>query len=937
MKSKQKKIINILIIGAMLSLLNIKFIDFRQQMVRSESITKDISRYDLKSSGYWVLKDTTIIIDDTAPYWSGSINWSTAAQQPWCSGSGTVSDPYVIENLTMIGYDYQACIWIMDSNVRFIIKNCTFMNAGQGLDIWDAIDAKIVNNTFINNSVGVSFSYSQDITISNNKFKDNNAGLSISQGFQYNVSKNSFHNNRNGLELTNDASDSLFYNNTFNDIQYGIYLQWIFGVNNKFSNNTMKGCGLYYYAESPVWAETNIIETNNLVNGKPLYVYYNKSNLNPINFTNAGQVLLIQCNNSQVANLDISNCSIGASMELCKNNTFINSNFSDSGIVLFNSNNITVNNNNITYFGSYGIFLSSGNGHNLTNNQMFNCGLGIAGEIKDMYLNSIDTSNLVNSKPLYYHVNKTGLDSMTFSDAGQLILVDCDDSSIKDFDFSNCYIGITAFRCNNNIFSNITSSFNKYGIILDNCSYNKILNCNVFNCSSYGVQFYSGKNNTMKGSTISKCYYSAISLWGEENRIIENTVIENINYGMYVGGQNNNITDNAILNNGGHGLNLGGSFNIVAENNISSNHHYGINLFGASSNTITQNIISNNKDHGIFSENSNDNVISENQIIENDRSGIFVSRWCDSNDVITNDIKRNNYSGIFLHDDTNFNTIYSNNFTGNLENAIDDGILNEWDNGMIGNYWGDYVGNDTNDDGIGDTPYTNIGGNAGTQDDYPLWWDPPAFSIISPEENQMLGGNAPPFVIEIDAGVPDSMWYILDSSTTKYFFTTNSTLNQGAWDLISSASAIITFYINDSSGIIVSDYVSVRLDKILPIIIINSPHQNEEFGDIAPSFTIIAIDDFLDDIWYTLDNGITNHSCGLSGQIDQILWDILPGGAHDLRFYASDTNGNIGYSQVTIVKTTESVIPSFNLMVILLSVLIPLIGITWFLRKEKIT
>ena len=936
MKPKEKRIIYILMIGFIISSLNINIIDFQEKMRRYDKKIEETPQYNLKSSGYWLLIDTTIFIDDTAPYWSGSINWTTAAAQDWCTGAGTMGDPYIIENLTMIGYDYQACIWIMDSNVHFIIRNCTFINAGKGLDFMGAIKGKLINSTFTNNTIGVSFSYCQDFTISDNKFDDNYHGVSVSQGDNYNISKNSFNNNYRGLQMINNVMNSLIYDNTFEDNQSGIYFYGMDGENNNISSNIMNGCGFDYYDHKPpVWGKTNIIETSNLVNSKPLYFYQNELNLRPVNFTNAGQVLLIESNNTLISDLNISNCTVGISMNLCRNNTLIDSNFSNSAIDLRNSYNITLNNNIVSVFDQPGINLYYGNGYNLTNNQMFNSGFGIWGNVKDMYLNNIDTSNNVNDKPLYYFINKTGLNSSTFQDAGQLILIDCEESSIMDFDFSNCYIGILGYNCNNNTFSNITSRKNFVGIYLFNCSNNRILNWNIRDCFAYGLSLI-GKFNMIEGCNISNSRYSGIDLYGEENIVKENTLDASLLYGISVNGDYNNITDNEIFNNKLSGIHLGSNGNEVINNNITQNQVYGLDVWG-SYNTIAQNNISKNKQHGIFLRAAHDNWIIENDIFENEGSGIFIFGWNENNDIIGNDIKFNHEFGIFLHDDTNFNTIYNNNFTGNLVNAEDNSITNVWNNGTVGNYWDDYSGVDDNDNGIGDTPYINISGDAGTQDIYPIWWDSPAFSIISPIDNQMLGKKAPEFSIEIEKGVPYSMWYILNYSSTKYFFTSNDTINQGAWDtFIDNLSTLtISFFINDSRDKRMYNEIIVRKDNVDPIILINLPQQNEEFGLAPPTFELLVIEDFPDEIWYTLNDGITNHSCGLSGQINQTIWDILPGGTYNLRFYASDTGGNVRYSEIIIIKTAPPTVPSFNNLIIFLTIIISMISISWKIRKKR--
>jgi len=79
------------------------------------------SKNRLKNAGYWTLTNT-IYIDDTDP----NFNWSkTAEDNLWCVGNGTWSNPYKIENVTIDGLPKVSCIFIENSNVPFIVKNCT--------------------------------------------------------------------------------------------------------------------------------------------------------------------------------------------------------------------------------------------------------------------------------------------------------------------------------------------------------------------------------------------------------------------------------------------------------------------------------------------------------------------------------------------------------------------------------------------------------------------------------------------------------------------------------------------------------------------------------------------------------------------------------------------------------------------------------------------
>jgi nitrous oxidase accessory protein NosD len=76
------------------------------------------------------------------------------------------------------------------------------------------------------------------------------------------------------------------------------------------------------------------------------------------------------------------------------------------------------------------------------------------------------------------------------------------------------------------------------------------------------------------------------------------------------------------------------------------------------------------------------------------------------------------------------NSIYFNNFINNNRHLFSNDSLNTWNSpgkfnytykganhtNYLGNYWDNYTGSDTNNDGIGETPFI-IGGDI---DNYPL-------------------------------------------------------------------------------------------------------------------------------------------------------------------------------------------------------------------------
>ena len=123
--------------------------------------------------------------------------------------------------------------------------------------------------------------------------------------------------------------------------------------------------------------------------------------------------------------------------------------------------------------------------------------------------------------------------------------------------------------------------------------------------------------------------------------------------------------------------------------------------------------------YGIVYIDVNNSLISNNNISTYSDYGIWLIDNCDNNTINGNTVNGNGGTfGIVLELDADVNLIYENYVTNNaLDNAIDDGTNNNWNNTVIGNYWDDYTGYDMDLDGIGDDPY-NISGNF---DFLPIW------------------------------------------------------------------------------------------------------------------------------------------------------------------------------------------------------------------------
>jgi len=313
--------------------------------------------------------------------------------------------------------------------------------------------------------------------------------------------------------------------------------------------------------------------------------------------------------------------------------------------------------------------------------------------------------------------------------------------------------------------------------------YFKIENCTLYNSSSYTHDAGIKLNYVSNGILIN-------------NFITENGWDCRRTFGIFINSCDNITLFNNTISKNGRGINLLGSNISLTQNRISHNSEDGIYLVITNS-TVLNNVIFNNSDYGIGLYGS-DNVVLNNTI-SNNYYGVYLA-YANNNTISMNIIYNNNEYDMGVLYNSNNNSIFNNYFISNSPNALDDGSSNQWDNGNIGNYWGDYGGEDANNDGIGDTPHS-IGGLAGSQDNYPIWWDLVAISINSPNSNDFYGTAAPSFAITIDKGLAHTTWYTIDNGLTNITFTgLTGTINQALWDALSEGNVTIRFCANNTLG-----------------------------------------------------------------------------------------------------------------------------------------
>lgn len=218
---KQK--FNSIVIG-LVFLLAVSGITYIFPVNLSNRVTSEKVYIKPENSGHWTLSGTTIYIDN---------NWSdTRDTYAWCSGSGTVNQPYIIENLTIDGMQQRSGMVIKNTNDYFEIRNVTILNTttdwstqyDRGIFIDTVANGKIVDSRFsYHDYFAVSIRDSSDILVYNNVFDiltNHGIGLEILGSDSITVDFNNMTNGSRGI-LTSRFSDSNITNNRISHMRFG--------------------------------------------------------------------------------------------------------------------------------------------------------------------------------------------------------------------------------------------------------------------------------------------------------------------------------------------------------------------------------------------------------------------------------------------------------------------------------------------------------------------------------------------------------------------------------------------------------------------------------------------------------------------------------------------------------------------------------------------
>jgi len=515
---------------------------------------------------------------------------------------------------------------LIENSENITVVRCHLMKN----DMWfyNVSDSQIINCS-VQNTSGIYVEESSNNTIENCSISDSGYGIWLDFSSTNHTIKNCdiFNNSDFGIRLSYKCNFTVVENCHITNCYDGFD---IFSDQNTITDNVLVNNGFHIYK-----SEKNIF-IGNTVNGKPLRYLEDESDQF---IEDAGQVILINCSNITVQNLNISNATVGITLSSTyhcqiKNNSISNNYLAGilsdtaynnvivknmilstrfwAGIQLSNEFNSTINaniinNNENENTHAAGITITiSGNTNIISNNIVRNAWLGIS--IGSDH-SSITGNTVTNNR--YSGMYSGGDDNILSA------------NTIVD----NNGVGILSSLSENNIIINNTITNNSEdGISLEDCTYYTILNNTIANNGENGINFEDhGYFNTLVHNVITHNNLSGVSLlhYSGFNTIFNNTITNNNYCGILLGYDNeNNMSKNIITNNNfGIFLSTGSNDDNVTKNTITFNSK-GVFLSHADNNIITGNNISKNE-QGVYIMYSTKNMVVRNNFIENKQQAFF--------------------------------------------------------------------------------------------------------------------------------------------------------------------------------------------------------------------------------------------------------------------------------------------------------------------------
>ncbi|MCU0799564.1 MAG: right-handed parallel beta-helix repeat-containing protein, partial [Candidatus Thermoplasmatota archaeon] len=283
----------------------------------------------------------------------------TASANGW-SGNGAIMDPFIIEDLNMSGNTGGACLYLGNTTLHVIIRNCTFARSGfvaetygegTGITVFSAsnvtimgcnasycvIGFQMIESDNVNirdsdltwnymygihllgadrtrvegcnvewNDFGIYVATSSNVTVEGCYCHDNDDhGVRFDTSHHCNVWNSTFVMNDDGVNLEMGSQYNNISSNMMKDCRESAIAIGD-SENNIFYGNIMTNCSFYFPME-PLTVRYNIISRSNKVGGKDvLFIYWDMDyEIEHEDLSSVGQLIMVSSRGYSLSEFDV--------------------------------------------------------------------------------------------------------------------------------------------------------------------------------------------------------------------------------------------------------------------------------------------------------------------------------------------------------------------------------------------------------------------------------------------------------------------------------------------------------------------------------------------------------------------------------------------------------------------------------------------------------
>jgi parallel beta-helix repeat protein len=435
----------------------------------------------------------------------------------------------IAENTMM---ESQGAVALWENSTKNQVSENEIMGCNISLVVRDASENKILSNKISDAYWGMWLDHAGSCRIESNDIQSKRYGMWILNSSHNDIFQNRVRIRSSATEITQginlaNASEITLQGNVINDATFGLIIAG--SKNNELTDNAILRCTNAVYIK-----DADLLEIKN----------------NSIISTEYGIRMENSSKNSYSWN-KIEDGVVGLDLGQSRQNNFSENQIigmTDTALQISSSNENILFSNMIAN-SSKGIILLESSENRLSANRFQNVewSLYAEAEAREGFNNSIDESNIVDSRPILYLFGNLG-GQIQNRDLAHLTLAYCENVTIRNNAITNDAVFLFDSKNNRILENNISGSF---GMRLVQSDENEISGNRLLGNKFSGMFLYASDGNQIAGNNASRNNQNGISLLScSENTIRDNAVNANLATGIWLNLSNDNqVYQNNISNN----------------------------------------------------------------------------------------------------------------------------------------------------------------------------------------------------------------------------------------------------------------------------------------------------------------------------------------------------------------------------------------------------